>query len=336
MLIKDKKRLSDNNKGSAHLINHTQVTTETNHFATERKQKQNPHIKYARLSVWQNYMDIDMKKIYLVMVHENMMIQILRRNKDKLRVNHHVIVTMTVKVPIISSCRSSLGVQLGLAKVLRRCCVLEGEICKLKEELLSAYEIIRVLQEEQKELQHIVSNSRPNIDTSISEDNVKWRKVINKNHLRKENKSGQQIPVIINRYAVLQEEQQPARLINGRNNEICGSSKEIQKNKEKHRVIIVGDSHMRGFANNITATSKINSNIEVVGYVKPNAGTKAILDNEYDIAESAPTENTHVYVYADMVITATSRQDLQDALNNLTVWARDNELEINLQKTAAM
>lgn len=50
-----------------------------------------------------------------------------------------------------------------------------------------------------------------------------------------------------------------------------------------------------------------------------------------------PTENTHAYVYVDdMVITATSRQDLQDALNNLTIWARDNELEINLQKTAAM
>ena len=56
-----------------------------------------------------------------------------------------------------------------------------------------------------------------------------------------------------------------------------------------------------------------------------------------DIAESMPTENTQVYVYADdMVITATSRQELQDALKNLTTWARDNELEMNLQKTAAM
>ena len=43
------------------VINHTRVVTETNHFATERKQKHTPHIKYARLSVWQNFTDVDMK-----------------------------------------------------------------------------------------------------------------------------------------------------------------------------------------------------------------------------------------------------------------------------------
>ena len=45
----------------ATVINHTQVVMETKHFATERKQKQILNTKYARLSVWQNCTDFDMK-----------------------------------------------------------------------------------------------------------------------------------------------------------------------------------------------------------------------------------------------------------------------------------
>ena len=75
---------------------------------------------------------------------------------------------------------------------------------------------------------------------------------------------------------------------------------------------------MRGFDKNITATSKINSNMEVVGYVKPNAGTKDILDNEYGIGK---------LTNRDCVIVCGGKNDISknnasDAVRNLVQFVK--------------
>lgn len=53
-----------------------------------------------------------------------------------------------------------------------------------------------------------------------------------------------------------------------------------------------------------------------------------------DISEIITKEAVKIYVYADdLAISSTSREELQETLDRLAVWARERDLKINLEKT---
>ena len=57
----------------------------------------------------------------------------------------------------------------------------------------------------------------------------------------------------------------------------------------------------------------------------------------YDVAHAVKIEGVNAYIYAeDMVLTSVSRNALKEALDKLLLWAQENDLTINMDKTVTM
>lgn len=208
-----------------------------------------------------------------------------------------------------------------------RCCSLERKVDKLQGELLSVLEIIKVLQEDGNILQHQgeVPNCRPNCSTAKEESSLEtlgWTIATGKKGTKAKNSrefhhtDRQPFPVIVNRYEVLQSQQEKESVVQ-RKNENGGKCKQRSlPNTKKRTVIVIGDSHARGCAENIKYLSRVP--INVTGYVKPNASTKDIVESaKSDITKL--TKNDFVVVWGGT--NDISKNNAAHAIRNLTSLA---------------
>ncbi|KAJ4438129.1 hypothetical protein ANN_14068, partial [Periplaneta americana] len=135
-----------------------------------------------------------------------------------------------------------------------RCCSLERKVDKLQGELLSVLEII-ILQHQGE-----VPICRPNCSTAKEESSLEtlgWTIATGKKGTKANNSrefhhtDRQPFPVIVNRYEVLQSQQEKESVVQ-RKNENGGKCKQRSLPSTKKRTVtVIGDSHARGCAENI-------------------------------------------------------------------------------------
>ena len=125
------------------------------------------------------------------------------------------------------------------------CADLKEEITRISNELKSAWEIIRSLQENAKEnIGSTVPESRPKMAST-------WAKVQNRSKSRMKNNIT--IIPVANKFTPLEN--------------IALKSQQSNEAVMKSKVVIIGDNHARGCAVNLKMNLK--NNIQVTGYVNP-------------------------------------------------------------------
>lgn len=168
------------------------------------------------------------------------------------------------------------------------CSKLKLELEDALQELFSAKKIIELLQEDVNKLGHdIVSTNEvaTNFDLGFVTVNNKNRRIkllpdkCDNNGITKLQQS-QPIPVIFNKYAVLNDLQEdfdePLSKSSIRKAKLERNKYKCPSNMKKRKIIIIGDSHVRGYAAKLS--DDLGKHFEVTGSVMPGARTENIVN----------------------------------------------------------
>lgn len=213
-----------------------------------------------------------------------------------------------------------------------KCISLEKEIQFLREELLSTREIINILRSEHNSIQEVVRHSANNAHNDTST----WSKVFRKSPniqskpKMEKTRNNQPIPVITNRFAVLQEKNSPE---NQAENVTNKEKSDDARNKAKHtgttkerkeNIILYTDSHGRGLAANINHKQK---SFKCTGYVKPGATMKQVTQNVAHDAQSLGNNDFIVIMAGSNDLSknnsSTITSDLQHMLNSPSITKKN-------------
>ena len=159
---------------------------------------------------------------------------------------------------------------------------------KAREEIDSLKEIVKILQQEcnsgdavgRPKMATERDGNVNNVERRTAND-VEWRTVINKNKIPasedKHVEIGFQIPVVINRYAVLDTPSHNAstEIDTQKNRPVKCRPITSSKLRKKPTVLVVGDSHGRSCSEHLKVNLK--SEFEVSGIIKPNARSEQVV-----------------------------------------------------------
>jgi len=195
------------------------------------------------------------------------------------------------------------------------CCdELKLELTRTLSELKSALEIIKILQEDNSTKwigcgwQSVVESKTNQNDnwTQNNENEGKWTVVESYRHRNSRKLVKRQLQWSfrnVNRYEVLQnanEKFATSQNLDLVNNKEMVAKKRKRLQREKRKIIVVGNSFTRGMAGKIS--HNLGSAFEVMGYVKPGAGTKVITD--------MPNEECTTLTKEDMVVISGGANDI--------------------------
>jgi hypothetical protein len=215
-----------------------------------------------------------------------------------------------------------------------RCAELELELVRTRIELKSAIKIAEMLREELLKDVASTEDSKPSVDQNfeIVLNKSTWKKTTTEKRENKKVRKVQQnqfIPITENKYATLtnlnsstdNEDQPIPTVVNGvlsrnRNNNKKIDQKHRLKSK-KHRVLLLGDSQMRGCAD--VLKKKLNSEFEISGIVKPGAKAKDVLGTKID--EGMSTNDVIVVCAATNDI---SKNEAKEGLRNIINFVKHN------------
>lgn len=179
-----------------------------------------------------------------------------------------------------------------------RCAELELELVRTEIELRSALKIVEMLREELLKDVASTEDSKPSAEQNfeIVLNKSTWKRTTTEKRENKKVRKVQQnqfVPITGNKYATLsnlnssadKEDQPIPTVVNGiisrnRNNNNRKIDKKHRLKAKKHRVLLLGDSQMRGCAD--VLKKKLNSEFEIEGIVKPGAKAKDVLGTNID------------------------------------------------------
>ena len=152
---------------------------------------------------------------------------------------------------------------------------MQKEIDNVRSELKSAMMIINMLQND------VYGSQEETAPRPKFQSNAKWTEVVTKRRGRINVNSkhslacSQPIPALSNRFTALQEVEENSSPQDANFDNNLKKSVNIRL-KSKKKIVIIGDSHSRGYATNLK--HQLKDKFQIVGYVKPGASTIEIVE----------------------------------------------------------
>jgi hypothetical protein len=282
----------------------------------------------------------ELQKSIKSLQHQNKILKIELETYKLLEVEFEILKTVTVPKKICSDIHVGISNQKPVSNC-SNCNKLNSAVKKAKEEVLSHKEIIKVLLAEESEkvqyskiVDHELSNyiGEQSMAPRMDED---WVLVFPKNNRKLKDLNSnliQIIPSSENYYDLLhnlKEEEEVTNKItkdfSSRNTNNKSQLKKRAKNvasqkNYKHKVCIMGDSHVRKCAAELRQT--LGCKYAVTGFTKPGAPTTDIIKTG---EEEISTFSTKDFVILWTGANNTSKNNTKGALNSLSKFMEENK-----------